>query len=157
MALRKHLEEAKKHGSDSRVEPDCSLLDKEQRDQRIGLLLQDFDHHVKENLQEMKKELVPLLQMAEQVFQVESLAVLVAMRTMRRKDLIGLKEDVAATLAASLEANNYCVRHKPTPKLVRMNSKRVKVTTIVEYKDDKEEDQGQGKKTSHKVFKANSL
>ena len=158
MALRKRLEEAKKRGSDSGVEPDRNLLGKEQRDQRIGLFLRDFDHQAKENLQEMKKELVSLLQMAEQAFQVESLAVPVAMRTMRRKDLIGLKEeDAAATLAASLEANDYCVGHKPTPRLVRTNSKRVKVTTIVEYKDDKEEDRGHGKKTSHKVFKANSL
>ncbi|XP_020643983.2 borealin-2 [Pogona vitticeps] len=161
MALRKRLEEAKKRGSDSGVEPDRSLLGKEQRDQRIGLFLRDFDHQAKETLQEMKKELASLLQVAEQAFQVESLAVPVAMRKMRRKDLMGLKEEeAAATVAASLEANDYCVGHKPSgtqAKLVRTNSKRVKVTTIVEYKDEKEETGVQGKKTSHKVFKANSL
>uniref|UniRef100_A0A8C5RN53 BORE2 protein n=1 Tax=Laticauda laticaudata TaxID=8630 RepID=A0A8C5RN53_LATLA len=88
MALRKQLEASKKRSADSGVEPDRSVLSKEQRHQRISLFLQDFDHQAKEHLQEMKKELASLLQMAEKAFQVELLALPPAMRKMKRKDLL---------------------------------------------------------------------
>uniref|UniRef100_A0A670YPI7 Uncharacterized protein n=1 Tax=Pseudonaja textilis TaxID=8673 RepID=A0A670YPI7_PSETE len=77
-----------KRSADSGVEPDRSVLSKEQRHQRISLFLQDFDHQAKEHLQEMKKELASLLQMAEKAFQVELLALPPAMRKMKRKDLL---------------------------------------------------------------------
>ncbi|XP_042293924.1 borealin-2-like isoform X2 [Sceloporus undulatus] len=106
----------------------------------------------------MKKELASLLHTAEKAFWVESLALPVVMRKMRRKDLINLKEEeAAAAVAANLEANECCVRKLSNPKIVRTNSKRVKVTTIVEYKDEKGETGAQGKKTTQKVFKTNSL
>ncbi|XP_060644175.2 borealin-2-like [Anolis sagrei] len=159
MELKKHLDEPKKHSSDSGVGPERSLLSKEQRDHRISLFLRDFDHQAKENLQEMKKELASLLHTAEKAFRVESLALPVVMRKMRRKDLMHLKDDeaAAATVAANLEMNDGCIRELMTSKPVRTNSKRVKVTTIVEYKDEKEEHGRQAKKTSQKIFKTNSL
>uniref|UniRef100_A0A8D0BDD7 Borealin-2 n=1 Tax=Salvator merianae TaxID=96440 RepID=A0A8D0BDD7_SALMN len=160
MALRKPvLEEAKKRSGDSGVEADRGLLSKEQRDQRISLFLRDFDHQAKETLQDLKKELASLLQTAEKAFRVESLAVPVAMRKMKRKDLMGLKEEQAAsaTVIATAEANDYCAGSAPNPRLVRTNSKRVKVTTIVEYKEEKDENRTQSKKTSQKVFKTSSL
>ncbi|XP_044283797.1 borealin-2-like [Varanus komodoensis] len=152
MALRKRLEEG---SGDSGVEPDRSLLSKEQRDQRISLFLRDFDHQAKENLQDLKKELASLLQVAEKAFRVELLAMPTVVRKMRRKDLIDLKEEAVA--ATVLKANDCGVGDLPQAKLVRTNSKRVKVTTIVEYKDEKEGNKTQAKKASQKVFKANSL
>ncbi|XP_061449940.1 borealin-2-like isoform X2 [Rhineura floridana] len=113
----------------------------------------------KENLHDLKKELASLLQTAEQAFRVESLTMPVVMRKMRRKDLLDLKEAeaAAATVVATAEANECCVGDMPTPRLVRTNSKRVKVTTIVEYKEEKEGGRTPAKKTSQKAFKTNSL
>ncbi|XP_034282325.1 borealin-2-like [Pantherophis guttatus] len=159
MALRQQLEASKKRSVDSGVEPDRSVLSKEQRHQRISLFLQDFDHQAKEHLQEMKKELASLLQMAEKAFQVELLALPPAMRKMKRKDLLDLKEEdaAAATAVATLEASNCGVGNLHNPRLIRTNSKRVKVTTIVEYKEAEDEQRPQSKKTSQKVFKTKSL
>ncbi|XP_026531690.1 borealin-2-like [Notechis scutatus] len=159
MAFRKQLEASKKRSADSGVEPDRSVLSKEQRHQRISLFLQDFDHQAKEHLQEMKKELASLLQMAEKAFQVELLALPPDMRKMKRKDLLDLKEEdaAAATAVATLEASNCGVGNLHNPRLIRTNSKRVKVTTIVEYKEAEDEQGMQSKKTSQKVFKTKSL
>ncbi|XP_015674453.1 borealin-2 [Protobothrops mucrosquamatus] len=159
MALRKQLEDAKKRSADSGVEPDRNVLSKEQRHQRISLFLQDFDHQAKEHLQEMKKELASLLQMAEKAFRVELLALPPAMRKMKRKDLLDLKEEdaAAATAVATLEKSNCGIGNLHSPRLIRTNSKRVKVTTIVEYKEAKEDQGTQSKKTSQKIFKTKSL
>ncbi|XP_053257899.1 borealin-2-like [Podarcis raffonei] len=159
MALRKHVNEAKKRSADSGVESDRSLLSKEQRDQRISLFLRDFQHQAKENLRDLKKELASLLQTAEKAFQVELLAMPVVMRKMRREDLIDLKEEeaAAATVIATAMANDCCAVDMPTPRLVRTNSKRVKVTTIVEYKGEEEGSGAPARKLSRKAFKTNSL
>ncbi|KAM6430797.1 borealin-2-like isoform 1-T2 [Liasis olivaceus] len=159
MALRKPLEDAKKRSGDSGVEPDRSVLSKEQRQQRISLFLQDFDHQAKENLQEMKKELASLLQTAEKAFRVELLTLPLAMRKMKRKDLLDLKEEDAAAAAAvaTLEANDCGIGDLLSPRLKKTNSKRVKVTTIVEYKEAKEEQGTHTKKTSQKAFKTKSV
>ncbi|NWY55700.1 BORE2 protein, partial [Chionis minor] len=72
----------------------------------------------------MKKELDSLLQTAEKAFTVELLKMPVAIRKMRRKDLLNLQggEEVAlhaAVIDCSLE-------DVPNPKLVRTNSKKGK-------------------------------
>ncbi|XP_070617737.1 borealin [Erythrolamprus reginae] len=159
MALRQQLETSKKRSADSGVEPDRSSLSKEQRHQRISLFLQGYDHQAKEHLQEMKKELASLLQMAEKAFRVELLALPPAMRKMKRKDLLDLKEEDAAeaTAVATLEASNCGIGNLYNPRLIRTNSKRVKVTTIVEYKEAEDKQGMQSKKTSQKVFKTKSL
>ncbi|XP_034974932.1 borealin-2-like [Zootoca vivipara] len=158
MALRKHLNEAKKRSADSGVESDRSLSSKEQRDQRISLFLRDFQHQAKENLRDLKKELASLLQTAEKAFQVELLAMPVVMRKMRREDLIDLKEEEAAAATVIATAMADCrAADMPTPRLVRSNSKRVKVTTIVEYKGEEEGSGAPARKLSRKAFKTNSL
>ncbi|XP_066494058.1 borealin-2-like [Tiliqua scincoides] len=158
MALKKQVQGVRQRSVDSGVEPDRSLLNKEQRDQRISLFLQDFDHQARENLQEMKKELDALLQTAEKAFRVELLMMPSLIRKMRRRELILLKDaEAAATAAAISETKEGSAEDLPNPKVVRTNSKRVKVTTIVEYKDENEENRMQAKKSSRKVFKTHSL
>ncbi|XP_054856511.1 borealin-2-like isoform X2 [Eublepharis macularius] len=158
MALKKYFPAPKKRSGDSGVEPDRSLLSREQRHQRLSLFLQDFDHQAKEHLQAMKHDLEALLQTVEKAFRVELLTMPLVMRQMRRKDLLHLKEEeAAATVVAAVTANDCSVGDGPNPKLVRTGSKRVKVTTIVEYEDGKEESRSQGKKTSQKIFKTKSL
>ncbi|KAG8144085.1 hypothetical protein E2320_001206, partial [Naja naja] len=98
-----------KRSADSGVEPDRSVLSKEQRHQRISLFLQDFDH------QDLKEE-----------------------------------DAAAATAIATLESSNCGVGNVHNPRLMRTNSKRVKVTTIVEYKEAEDEQGMQSKKTSQK-------
>ncbi|KAJ6665967.1 hypothetical protein lerEdw1_000871 [Lerista edwardsae] len=161
MALKKQVRGVRQRSADSGVEPDRSLLSKEQRDQRISLFLHDFDQQAKENLQEMKKELDALLQTAEKAFRVQLLMMPPLIRKMRRRELMDLKDEEAAAAAAIAETvsiylvtKNSPAEDLPTPKVVRTNSKRVKVTTIVEYKD---ETRTQAKKSSRKVFKTHSL
>uniref|UniRef100_A0A8D2IS94 BORE2 protein n=1 Tax=Varanus komodoensis TaxID=61221 RepID=A0A8D2IS94_VARKO len=127
---------------DSGVEPDRSLLSKEQRDQRISLFLRDFDHQAKENLQDLKKELASLLQVAEKAFRVELLAMPTVVRKMRRKDLIG-----NCTCAFRLPGAASC----PPDAFQMCGSLAPAVTTIVEYKDEKEGNKTQAKKASQKV------
>ncbi|KAL7978916.1 hypothetical protein Chor_013405 [Crotalus horridus] len=70
-----------------------------------------------------------------------------------------LKEEdaAAATAVATLEKSNCGIGNLHSPRLIRTNSKRVKVTTIVEYKEAKEDQGTQSKKTSQKIFKTKSL
>ncbi|GAB0195593.1 borealin-2-like [Grus japonensis] len=86
MPLRKPA--SKRRSTDSGVEPDRGALSQEKKDQRIALFLSDFDQQAKENIQEMKKELDSLLQTAEKAFTVELLKMPVAIRKMKRKDLL---------------------------------------------------------------------
>ncbi|XP_077165961.1 borealin-2-like isoform X2 [Paroedura picta] len=67
------------------------------------------------------------------------------------------EEEAAATVVAAVTANDCSLGEGPPPKLVRSGSKRVKVTTIVEYKDAKGEGGSQAKKTSQKIVKTKSL
>ncbi|KAM9510316.1 borealin-2-like [Guaruba guarouba] len=115
--------------------PGCGVLSQETKNQRIALFFRDFDQQVKENIQEMKKELDSLLQTAEKAFTVELLKMPFAIRKMKRKDLLNLQEGEEVALAAAV--TDYSLEDIANPKLVRSNSKKVKVTTIVEYEDAK--------------------
>ncbi|XP_075622197.1 borealin-2-like isoform X2 [Balearica regulorum gibbericeps] len=150
MPLRKPV--GKRRSSDSGVEPDRGALSQEKKNQRIALFLSDFDQQAKENIQEMKKELDSLLQTAEKAFTVELLKMPVAIRKMKRKDLLNLQGGEEVALAAAV--TDCSLEDIPNPKLVRTNSKKVKVTTIVEYEDAKHTS---AKKISKKVSKTKSL
>ncbi|NXJ62837.1 BORE2 protein, partial [Rostratula benghalensis] len=117
MPLRKPA--GKRRSTDSGVEPDRGALSQEKKDQRIALFLSDFDQQAKENIQEMKKELHSLLQTAEKAFTVELLKMPVAIRKMKRKDL--LSKCVWSSVDLPYLSNIFLV----------------KVTTIVEYEDAK--------------------
>ncbi|XP_074696014.1 borealin-2-like isoform X1 [Strix aluco] len=125
----------KRRSTDSGVERDRGALSQEKKDQRIALFLRDFDHQAKENIQEMKKDLDSLLQTAEKAFTVELLKMPLAIRKMKRQDLLNLQGGEEMALAAVV--TDCSVEDTPNPKLVRTNSKKVKVTTIVEYEDAK--------------------
>ncbi|KAM6252949.1 borealin-2-like [Porphyrio hochstetteri] len=142
----------KRRSTDSGVEPDRGALSQEKKDQRIALFLSDFDQQAKESIQEMKKELDALLQTAEKAFTVELLKVPVAIRKMKRKDLLNLQGREEVALAAAV--TDCSLEDIPNPKLVRTNSKKVKVTTIVEYGDAKHIS---ATKISKKVSKTKSL
>ncbi|NXO54432.1 BORE2 protein, partial [Aramus guarauna] len=124
MSLRKPG--SKRRSTDSGVEPDRGALSQEKKDQRIALFLSDFDQQAKENIQEMKKELDSLLQTAEKAFTVELLKMPVAIRKMKRKDLL--------SKCLWPYVCEGC-RHFYFPCL--SNIFLVKVTTIVEYEDAK--------------------
>ncbi|XP_010716083.1 borealin-2 [Meleagris gallopavo] len=100
----------------------------------------------------MKKELDLLLQMAEKAFMVELLKMPTAIRKMKRKDLLNLQEGEEVALAAA--ATDCTLEDVPNPKVTRTNSKKVKVTTIVEYEDAK---YTSAKKIPKKVSKSKSL
>uniref|UniRef100_A0A8B9NV77 Borealin-2 n=1 Tax=Apteryx owenii TaxID=8824 RepID=A0A8B9NV77_APTOW len=89
----------------------------------------------KENIQEMKKELDSLLQTAEKAFTVELLKMPIAIRKMKRKDLL---------------RGVYALRKI----FIFFVCLLVKVTTIVEYEDAKHIS---AKKISKKVSKTKSL
>uniref|UniRef100_A0A8B9TG16 Borealin-2 n=2 Tax=Anas platyrhynchos TaxID=8839 RepID=A0A8B9TG16_ANAPL len=131
----------KRRSTDSGVEPDRGALSQEKKAQRTALFLRDFEQQAKESIREMKKELDALLQTAEKAFTVELLKIPLAIRKMKRKDLLSKYVD------SSLE-------DVPNPKLMRTNSKKVKVTTIVEYEDAKHTS---AKKISKKVSLTKSL
>nr|XP_042708164.1 borealin-2-like isoform X3 [Chrysemys picta bellii] len=155
MPPKKHLAAGKKRSADSGVETERGALTQEQKDQQISLFLRGFNQQAKENLQEMKKEIDSLLQTAEKAFRVELLKMPVAVRKMKRKDLLNLQGgEEAAVVAAAVVANDCSVEDIPNTRLVRNCSKRVKVTTIVEYKD---EETVPAKKASQKVSKTKSL
>ncbi|KAM9269046.1 LOW QUALITY PROTEIN: borealin-2-like [Cariama cristata] len=148
MPLRKPA--GKRRSTDSGVDPDRRALSQEKKDQRIALFLSDFDQQ--EKIQEMKKELDSLLQTAEKAFTVELLKMPVAIRKMKRKDLLSLRGGEEVDLDAAV--TDCSLEDIPNPKLVRTNSKKVKVTTIVEYEDAKHIS---AKKISKKVSKTKSL
>ncbi|XP_075017350.1 borealin-2-like isoform X3 [Calonectris borealis] len=152
MPLRKPA--GKRRSTDSGVEPDRGALCQEKKDQRIALFIRDFDQQAKENIQEMKKKLDSLLRTAEKAFTVELLKMPVAIRKMKRRDLLitDLRGGEEAALAAAV--TDCALEDIPNPKLVRTNSKKVKVTTIVEYEDAKHIS---AKKISKKVSKTKSL
>ncbi|XP_040427084.1 borealin-2-like isoform X1 [Cygnus olor] len=142
----------KRRSTDSGVEPDRGALSQEKKDQRIALFLRDFDQQAKESIREMKKELDALLQTAEKAFTVELLKIPLAIRKMKRKDLLNLQGREEVALAAAVSDSS--LEDVPNPKLMRTNSKKVKVTTIVEYEDAKHTS---AKKVSKKVCRTKSL
>ncbi|XP_066184002.1 borealin-2-like isoform X1 [Sylvia atricapilla] len=152
----------RRRSSDSGVEPDRgalprdrdrrSALSQKKKDQRIALFLSDFDQQAKEHIQEMKKELDSLLQTAEKAFAVELLTMPAAVRKMKRKEVLDLQGREEVALAAAV--TDCSLEDMPNPKLVRTNSKKVKVTTIVEYEDTKH---SSAKKITKKISKTRSL
>ncbi|XP_065497139.1 borealin-2-like [Caloenas nicobarica] len=137
---------------DSGVGPERGAALREKKEQRLALFLRDFDQQAKEHIREMKGELSSLLQTAEKAFAVELLKMPVAVRNMSTKDFLSLEGGEEVALAAVVADSS--LEDIPNPKLVRTNSRKVKVTTIVQYEDAKHTS---AKKMSKKVSKTKSL
>ncbi|XP_041256900.1 borealin-2-like isoform X3 [Onychostruthus taczanowskii] len=133
----------RRRSSDSGVEPDRGALprDREQRtalsqkkrDQRIALFLSDFDQQ----------------DGGESVCGGAADDAGCRQEDEKERDLQG-REEVALAAAVT----DCSVEDMPNPKLVRTNSKKVKVTTIVEYEDAKH---SSAKKITKKISKTRSL
>ncbi|KYO27263.1 borealin-2 [Alligator mississippiensis] len=127
----------RKRSRDSGVEAGRGAPSQALKNQRIGLFLRGLQQQAKENIQEMKKELDSLMEAAEKAFKVELLKIPVAIRKMKKKDLLNLQGKEEPAAAAAVVGNDCLVEDLPRSKVVRTGSRKVKVTTIVEYEDEK--------------------
>ncbi|NWH64135.1 BORE2 protein, partial [Geococcyx californianus] len=142
----------KRRSTDSGVEPDRGALAQERKDQRIALFLSDFDQQAQESAREMRKELDSLLQTAQKALAVELLEMPVAIRKMRRRELLGACPQRPAKPGwpgrRRMRCGAFCSCAPVSSRLkpggtsdfyfsFLSNIFLVKVTTIVEYEDAK--------------------
>ncbi|KAI6077654.1 Borealin-2-like protein [Aix galericulata] len=107
----------KRRSTDSGVEPDRGALSQEKKAQRTALFLRDFEQQAKESIREMKKELDALLQTAEKAFTVELLKIPLAIRKMKRKDLL-----IKVTTIVEYEDAKHTSAKKISKKVCRTKS-----------------------------------
>ncbi|XP_018425506.1 PREDICTED: borealin-2-like [Nanorana parkeri] len=106
----------------------------EQKNEKIRLFMLDFIQQRKDRIEEVKKELEVLDGLPDQIMEVELLKMPVSIRQMKVGDYYKLMEANKVEEAALAKADSLEEELREV-KLVRKNSKRVKMTTTTEYHD----------------------
>ncbi|XP_069824001.1 borealin-2-like [Dendropsophus ebraccatus] len=131
----------------------------EQKNEKIRLFMQDFIQQKKEHMKEVKKELEVLAMLPDQIMEVEILKMPMSVRQMKVGEYYKLMEINKAESSLVPKADNLDEELQEA-KLVRKNSRKVKVTTSVEYHDSitsTVKSTMQKNRTVQKVSKSKSL
>ncbi|XP_073416923.1 borealin-2-like [Dendrobates tinctorius] len=148
----------KKLGSRESGDSGLGMADplQEQKNEKIRLFMQDFIQQKKERMTEVKKELEVLSMLPDQILEVELLKMPTSVRQMKVGEYYKLM-DLNKADSASLVKADSLDEELQEAKLVRKNSKKVKVTTTEGPHDPKVMSTTQKNRTVQKVVKSKSL
>ncbi|XP_075693224.1 borealin-2-like [Rhinoderma darwinii] len=153
----------KRFGAQSRVSKDSGLgmVDslQEPKNEKIRLFMQDFAQQKKERLEEVKKELEVLRALPDQILEMELLKMPMYMRQMTVAEYSKLMQVNQAESAPVVKAGGVDEDLREA-KLVRKDSRKVKVSTSVDHREpvaSKVMSPMQKNRTVQKVPKSKSL
>ncbi|XP_044125254.1 borealin-2-like [Bufo gargarizans] len=104
----------------------------EQKNEKIRLFMDDFIQQKRERMKEVKKELEVLSMLPDQILEVELLKMPMSLRQMKVGEYYKLMEFNKTDLAPVVKVDSLDEELREA-KLVRKTSRKVKMTTSVEY------------------------